>query len=154
MNELPQDISEIDAVMGDAGQDEPIFPINRVVAFAAPYVATLSGALASWCLVHVHFLSLFHLSSSQLATGLAQIITFVLVAGMTYASQHKWLDGWQKWEASVTDLQKAHILAEAAAPPVVPLKGHPDGTEYDEAAAKAELTRKIEAGEVPALKTP
>ncbi len=74
-------------------------PLNRIVAFVGPYVATLSGIAAAWLLVHVHFLGLFHLQQDGLATGIAQGVIFLLVTLITWLSHQKWLTGHQKWEA-------------------------------------------------------
>lgn len=72
-------------------------PINRVVAFAGPYIAILSGAVADWLLVHVHLLSLFHTSKTAVAGMITQTVVFGLTALLVWLGQHKWLTGWQKW---------------------------------------------------------
>jgi hypothetical protein len=81
-------------------QPEPkqsAFPINRVVAFAGPYIAILSGAVADWLVVHVHLLSLFHTTGTQVAGAITQISVFGLTSILVWLGQHKWLSGWQKW---------------------------------------------------------
>lgn len=77
------------------------FPINRIVAFAGPYVAILSGALADWLVVHVHLLSLFHTSATAITSMLTQGLVFGLTAILVWLGHQKWLSGWQKWESSV-----------------------------------------------------
>lgn len=77
------------------------FPVNRVVAFAGPYIAILSGALADWLIVHVHLLSLFHTTNTQVAGAITQISVFGLTALLVWLGQQKWLTGWQNFEAIV-----------------------------------------------------
>jgi hypothetical protein len=73
-------------------------PINRIVAFAGPYVAVLSGAVADWLLVHVHLLELFHTTRTQVAGAITQLTVFGLTALLTWLGQQKWLTGWQQHE--------------------------------------------------------
>jgi len=74
-------------------------PLNRIVAFAGPYIAVLSGAIADWLVVHVHLLGLFHTSQTAIAGTLTQVVVFGLTALLTWAGHHKWLTGWQQYEA-------------------------------------------------------
>ena len=74
-------------------------PLNRVVAFAGPYIAVLSGAVADWLLVHVHLLELFHTTKTQVAGAITQLTVFALTALLTWLGQQKWLTGWQQHEA-------------------------------------------------------
>jgi hypothetical protein len=69
------------------------FPLNRIVAFFGPYIAIGSGILASWLLVHIHLLGLFHLQHDGLASAIAQGLTLLLVSLLTWAGQSKWLTG-------------------------------------------------------------
>jgi hypothetical protein len=77
------------------------FPINRIVAFAGPYVAIVSGALADWLIVHVHILGLFHTSQTAISGAVTQIIVFGITALLVWAGHQKWLSGWQSWERTV-----------------------------------------------------
>lgn len=76
-------------------------PVNRIVAFAGPYIAILSGAVADWLIVHVHLLSLFHTTNTQVAGAITQIAVFGLTAILVWLGQHKWLTGWQQFEQLV-----------------------------------------------------
>ena len=69
-------------------------PLNRIIAFAGPYIAIASGAVADWLLVHVHLLSLFHTTHSSIASWLTQATVFALTAVLTWLGQQKWLSGW------------------------------------------------------------
>lgn len=80
---------------------ESKFPLNRIVAFAGPYVAIASGAVADWLIVHVHLLALFHTTKTQVAGAITQIAVFGLTAILTWLGQQKWLSGWQKWETTI-----------------------------------------------------
>jgi hypothetical protein len=90
--------------------DESRLPLNRVVAFAGPYISIASGAVASWLLVHVHLLGLFHLQKDGLATGIAQGVVFALTALLAWAGHSKWLQGHQLM------LQQAATAAAGFAP--------------------------------------
>ncbi|MEO6702899.1 MAG: hypothetical protein ABI140_20910 [Jatrophihabitantaceae bacterium] len=68
---------------------------NRLVAFLGPYVAIGSGALAAWL---AHNLPGLHLQQQGTAAVLATAAEFLGGVLVTWSLQHKWLDGWQKWE--------------------------------------------------------
>lgn len=74
------------------------FPLNRIVAFFGPQIAILAGFVATWLVEHLEFL---HLDATGTKGLIINAITFVLTAILTWAGQHKWLDGWQKWEQKV-----------------------------------------------------
>ncbi len=74
------------------------FPVNRLVAFLGPYVAIASGAAATW--LSRHFPGL-HLETKGTASTISSTVIFLVGAGITWALHHKWLDGWQKWEATL-----------------------------------------------------
>lgn len=69
------------------------FPLNRIIAFVGPYVSLASGAAVSWLFVHAHFLALFHLNSTGLATSITQGAILALTAGLTWLGQQQWLKG-------------------------------------------------------------
>jgi hypothetical protein len=108
------------------------FPLNRVIAFAGPYIAILSGALADWLLVHVHLLELFHTTKTQVAGAITQLTVFGLTALLTWLGQQKWLTGWQQFEGQVA--------GEEANGPEPPLDEHPaEMGDYDPELAAAEI---------------
>lgn len=76
-------------------------PLNRIVAFAGPYIAVISGALADWLIVHVHILGIFHTSQTAISGAITQIIVFGVTALVVWAGHQKWLSGWQSWERTV-----------------------------------------------------
>jgi hypothetical protein len=69
------------------------FPLNRIITFVGPYISVGAGAVASWLLVHIHFLGLFHLQADGLATGIAQGVVLVLTALLSWLGQQQWLKG-------------------------------------------------------------
>lgn len=73
------------------------FPLNRLVAFGGPYIAVASGAVADWLLVHVHVLSLFHTTHTQLAGAISQVVVFGVTALLVWLGHQKWLEGYQAW---------------------------------------------------------
>lgn len=103
-------------------------PLNRVVAFFGPAVALLAGAVASW--LGRHFPGL-HLDPTSVTGQVTQVVNFAIGALVTFALQHKWLDGWQKWEAAATGAPPPGAISQIAAlttlgaalipPPIVPL---------------------------------
>jgi hypothetical protein len=68
-------------------------PLNRIVAFLGPYISVASGVAASWLLVNVHLLGLFHVQHDGLASAIAQGAVLLLVSGLTWLGQSKWLTG-------------------------------------------------------------
>jgi hypothetical protein len=69
---------------------------NRVVAFFGPVISILAGVVASWLGRHLPGL---HLNTGTAAGTITQRLKFAIGALVTLALQHRWLDGWQKWEA-------------------------------------------------------
>lgn len=115
-------------------------PINRIVAFAGPYIAILSGAVSDWLLVHVHLLELFHTTKTQVAGAITQIAVFGLTAILVWLGQHKWLTGWQQFEQLVA--------GEAANGPDVPPEDAPAG-DYDPETAGEGSEPNLEPADEP-----
>jgi hypothetical protein len=74
-------------------------PINRIVAFAGPYIAILSGAVVDWLFVHLHFLTNWHTNASSITKWLTQALVFGLTSLLVWLGQQKWLQGWIAWES-------------------------------------------------------
>lgn len=104
------------------------FPLNRVVAFLGPQISLVAGYIATWIVEHFEFL---HLDAKGTTGAVINVIVFVLSAGLTWLGQHKWLDGWQKWEQAVAspaapgdtvdpeaDVPHAVTAGEVDAPPL------------------------------------
>jgi pyruvate/2-oxoglutarate dehydrogenase complex dihydrolipoamide acyltransferase (E2) component len=81
----------------------PAFPLNRVVAFLGPYLALASGVAAAW--LGRHFPGL-KLNVDSTTTAITQAAEFIVGAGITWALHHKYLDGWQRWEAAVVAAER------------------------------------------------
>ncbi|MGZ6613105.1 MAG: hypothetical protein ACXVFQ_01570 [Solirubrobacteraceae bacterium] len=110
------------AEQGQSTGLEP-FPLNRVVAFLGPFVAIISGAVATWLIEHIPGL---HIDKATLASNITAAIVFLVGAAGTFVMHLKWLTGWQAWEQSLTDV--THI----ATPDLMP-SGPYDPTEFDAA---------------------
>ncbi|HEX8067408.1 MAG TPA: hypothetical protein VF520_12885 [Thermoleophilaceae bacterium] len=81
------------------------------MAFAGPYVAILSGAIAAWLGKHFPGLAL---DSDTVAGDVGTAIEFALGAGITWALHHKWLDGWQRWEVATAVIDAGAASGGAA----------------------------------------
>lgn len=112
------------------------FPLNRIVAFAGPHIAWISGVIATWLINNVHILGTGHFGKDKTAAAIAKVITFVLVTLVTYVGQHKWLDGWQKWEQQVVtpgvafDPATDPVNDPLTDPATLGIGQHPDGANY------------------------
>jgi hypothetical protein len=73
-------------------------PPNRVVTLLGPVVAIVSGAVAAWLGTNFPGLGL---NTSSTAATITQGINFAVGALVTLALQHKWLAGWQQYQATV-----------------------------------------------------
>jgi hypothetical protein len=80
--------------------EEPTFlgiALNRLVAFAGPYISIAAGIIATWITNHVHILATFHVAGNDIANAVAQALVFGFSAAVVWLGQQKWLDGFQKW---------------------------------------------------------
>jgi len=68
-------------------------PLNRLVAFVGPYTSVLAGGIASWLVAKVNLLGLPGLDENNLKTAIAGGLTWLLVAGLSWAGHSKWLTG-------------------------------------------------------------
>jgi apolipoprotein N-acyltransferase len=78
---------------------DPKLPLNRIVAFAGPYIALASGAIVDWLFVHLHFLANWHTNQSSITTWLTQALVFGLTSLLVWLGQQSWLKGWIEWES-------------------------------------------------------
>jgi hypothetical protein len=60
---------------------------------AAVVVPVVSGAAATWLVVHVHFLALFHLGASTIASVVSQVAVFGITAALGWLTAHHVLSG-------------------------------------------------------------
>ena len=116
------------------------FQINRVVAFLGPYIAIVSGALATWLVRHFPGL---HVDQATLGSTITQGVVFIIGAAVTYGLQHKWLDGWQKYEGQVANVAAGDL-------PDTPPEGAYDQSTFVPASAIGADTG-LEAHAVPSL---
>jgi hypothetical protein len=136
-------------------------PLNRVVAFAGPYMSAVAGGVASWLVARVNIAGLPGLDQNNLKTGIAGGLTWLLVAGLTWAGHSKWLTGHQiAMEADARVNAAAMTLAvaapAAAAVPVAQAVGATNGNgngnghvEDAEAAIDSLVIDDVATDEVP-----
>lgn len=82
----------------------PRFPLNRVLTLLGPYIAIVSGGAASW--LSQNFPGLVD-NVDKTTQGITQGTTFVVGAVITWALQHKYLEGWQRWEGGLLAIEAA-----------------------------------------------
>lgn len=116
-------VSDLGTAQQEQSTGQGPFPLNRVVAFLGPFLAIVSGALATWLINNFPGL---HIDKATLASNITAAIVFLVGAGGTFAMQHKWLTGWQAWEHSVTE------AATLPTPDLMP-GGEYDPSEFDAA---------------------
>lgn len=106
---------ELEAAMPPDPDDYPTFlgmPLNRVLTIARGPINVAAGSVASWLLVHVHLLGLFHLQHDGLSAGIAQGLIFLLTAVLTDRGIAQWVKGHH------IALEAQSLVAAAAAQPV------------------------------------
>jgi hypothetical protein len=91
-------------------------PFNRVVAFVGPYMSAVAGGIASWLVARVNIAGLPGLDQNNLKTGIAGALTWLLVAGLTWAGHSKWLTGHQIAMEADAQVNAAAMAAAVAAP--------------------------------------
>lgn len=92
-------------------------PLNRIVAFAGPYISLAAGAAATWIVAKANALGIAGLEQSDLAQQIASAIAFTLATVLTWLGQSKWLHGHQIVLAGDAQVQAAALTAPMPAPP-------------------------------------
>jgi hypothetical protein len=65
---------------------------------ATTVIPVLSGAVANWVVLHLHFLAGFHIGAGSVAAAVSQVLIFGVGAGLGWLSLHHifaghWLPG-------------------------------------------------------------
>jgi hypothetical protein len=94
-------------------------PLNRVVAFVGPYTSAIAGGIASWLVARVNIAGLPGLDQNNLKTGIAGGLTWLLVAGLTWAGHSKWLTGHHIAMGADARINAAAMTVAVAAPAAV-----------------------------------
>lgn len=68
-------------------------PLNRVVAFAGPYVSVIAGGIAAWLVARANVLGIPGLDEANTATWIAGALTALLTAGLSWLGHSTWLRG-------------------------------------------------------------
>ena len=84
----------------------PGFPVNRIIVFLGPYIAVASGGAAAW--LSQNFPGLID-DPNEAAAVITQGATFIAGTIVTWALQHKYLDGWQQWEGYHLDVARQQV---------------------------------------------
>ena len=91
-------------------------PLNRIVAFAGPYLSVAAGGIASWLVAKVNIIGLPGLDENNLRTSIAGGLAWLLVAGLSWAGHSKWLAGHHIQMEADAQLNAAALTAASAAP--------------------------------------
>jgi hypothetical protein len=91
----------------------PNLPLNRILALLGPFIAIASGGVASW--LSQNFPGLVT-NVPETTAGIIQGVTFVVGAAIAWALQHKYLDGWQRWEGGLLAIELAKQTPAPHAP--------------------------------------
>lgn len=141
--------AQLDAMMATE-PDAPVvteimgIPLNRIVAFLGPHIAWIAGLLATWLTTNVELLGTFNLDQTDVENGIAQLVIFGLVTGVTWLGGQKWLTGHQREANLIVDSPVVREMVQRLADYEAK---HPAGGAYDPAKAQADAERY--AGEVP-----
>jgi hypothetical protein len=79
------DPDEVPTVLG--------IPLNRILTIGRGPINIVAASLASWLLVHVHALGLFHVQHDGLSTAIAQGVVWIVTAILTDHSLAQWVKG-------------------------------------------------------------
>ena len=88
-----------------------IFPLNRVIAFAGPYISIAGGGVATWIVAKLNLIGVAGLDQADLAQQVAGALTFTLTAGLSWLGQAQWLKGHHTQMASDAAVQAAALAA-------------------------------------------
>jgi hypothetical protein len=119
---------------------------NRVVAFAGPYISVLAGGIASWLVARLNIAGVPGLDQDNLQTSIAGGLTFVLVAGLSWAGHSKWLSGHHIEMETDARVNAAAMSLAATAPAATSVtadgsgNGHGNGFHAEERPVPSEAT--------------
>ncbi len=95
-------------------------PLNRVVAFAGPYISIVAGGFATWLVAKANVLGIKGIDEANVATQASGALTFGLVSVLAWLGQSKWLTGHQLEMAADARVAAAAVAAPAPAPADIP----------------------------------
>jgi hypothetical protein len=91
--------------------------IAFLIKLLTPYLSTLAGVIATFLVVHVHLLGMFH-SKSQVANIIVQLLVLALVTVLTWITAHtKIIPEIEKWAGQFVPALEpivGHIVSPAA----------------------------------------
>jgi len=68
-------------------------PLNRIVAFAGPYITAVAGAVSAWAIAKANVLGIPGLDQANLQTYVAGALSWLLVHGAGELGRWQWLRG-------------------------------------------------------------
>jgi hypothetical protein len=92
-------------------------PLNRIIAFAGPYISLAAGGAATWIIAKANALGIDGLDHDDTAQQIASGISFTLAAGLTWLGQSKWLTGHHLQIAGDAQVQAAALATPTPPPP-------------------------------------
>lgn len=95
-------------------------PLNRIIAFAGPYISVVAGGFATWLVAKANVLGIKDLDQANVATQVSGALTFTLVSILSWLGQSKWLTGHHLDMARETELRVAALAAQPAPPADAP----------------------------------
>jgi hypothetical protein len=77
-------------------------PLNRIIALLGPWLTVAEGAIATWIVTHLHFLSLLHVGHDDVLKVITQLVVFLATIAVSAVLKLKWLKGHQDWADAIT----------------------------------------------------
>lgn len=97
-------------------------PINRIVAFAGPYISVVAGGAATWLTAKANVLGIEDIGQDNLATQIGGGLTFTLVSILSWLGQSKWLTGHHLQMAADAQVHAAGLAAPLPSQPELPVE--------------------------------
>src|ERR1044072_8372976 len=101
-------------------------PLNRLVAFAGPYVSIVAATIATWLVAKLNALGIPGIDGDELAQQVGAALTFTLVSALTWLGQSQWLNGHHVQMQGDAALQAAALVATTPPPPHAGLPPDPE----------------------------
>jgi hypothetical protein len=95
-------------------------PLNRIVAFAGPYLSIAGGGVATWIVAKMNLIGVAGLDQGDLAQKIAAGLTFTLTAVLSWLGHMQWLKGHHQQMAGDAQVQAAALAAQPPRPTEVP----------------------------------
>jgi hypothetical protein len=91
-------------------------PLNRVIAFAGPYISVFAGGVATWIVAKMNVIGVAGLDQDNLSEQIASGLTFTLTAGLAWLGHAQWLKGHHVQMAGDAAVQAAALAVQQHEP--------------------------------------